>query len=197
MGNEHLELNNEDDHIPVIQIGNPLLRLTSSEVLETELGTHELQMLINSLFKIMEIKGGIGIAAPQIGINKRIIVFGMNSHPLYSETSSIPYTVLINPKVIASTNETEERYEGCLSVGTLRGKVNRFKKIYYKGFDLTGKLIEREVEGLHARVVQHECDHLDGILFTDKISDQKSLGFHQELVASGEVKTQAFPKTND
>lgn len=194
------KLNNLNDHNnppQVIQLGNPLLRLISSEILETELDTNELQMIVSSLFKIMEVKGGVGIAAPQIGINKRIIVFGMNSHPIYTEIPSIPYTVLINPMIELMTDETEERYEGCLSVGTLRGKVNRFKKIHYKGFDLTGKLIEREVEGLHARVVQHEYDHLDGILFTDKISDIKSLGFHQELVASGEVKTQASPKTND
>lgn len=190
-------INNHDKLIPIIQIGNPLLRIISSEVSQTELGTHELQILINSLFKIMENNRGIGIAAPQIGINKRIIVFGMKSHPVYTETPSIPYTVLINPIVTTMTAETEERYEGCLSVGNLRGKVSRFQKIYYKGLDLTGKLIEREVEGLHARVVQHESDHLDGILFTDKLSDTKSLGFHQELVSSGELKMQPSQKTND
>lgn len=179
---------NNLDTPPLIQLGNPLLRLNSAEIQENEFDSEELNNLVSSLFSILKDKGGVGIAAPQIGINKRVFVFSMDKHPIYTEIPSIPYTVLINPKIINLTEEVEERYEGCFSVGTLRGKVNRCKKIVYTGLDINGNLIEREVDGLHARVVQHEYDHLDGILFIDKLSDPKSLGFHQELVAAGEVK---------
>lgn len=172
----------------VIQLGNPKLRLISEPINENEFGTRELRKLIHLLFSMMVKKGGIGIAAPQLGINKRIFVFGLNDDNLPSHIPSIPDTVLINPSLEFLSNDTEEEYEGCLSVGNLRGKVPRCKRIYYKGFDVEGNIIEKEVEGLHARVVQHEYDHIEGVIFLDRIKNYNSIGFHDELIASGQLK---------
>lgn len=172
----------------VIQLGNPKLRLISKSVNKDEFGTQQLASLIKTLFATMLEKGGIGIAAPQLGINKRVFVFGLNDDNLPSHIHPIPNTVLINPYIEFLSDDTEEDYEGCLSVGNLRGKVPRCNRIYYKGFDAEGNIIEDEVVGLHARVVQHEYDHLEGIMFLDRIRNYGSMGFHDELIESGQLK---------
>lgn len=172
----------------IVKLGNPSLREISNPVNENEFDSQELHNIVDTLFFALKKEGGVGIAAPQIGVNQRIIVFGMEKHPVYTEVESIPYTVLINPIIHILTDELEEAYEGCMSVGTLRGKVSRPKRIFYSGFDVNGHLIENEVAGLHARVVQHEIDHLDGVIFLDKVTDHLSLGFHEELVAAGQLK---------
>jgi len=164
----------------IIQMGNPKLRLVSEPINEDMFGSKELHELTESLFLIMRQEGGIGVAAPQLGINKRIFVFGWEEQLGY-----IPDTVLINPTFEVIDCNIEEGYEGCLSIGTIRGEVPRYTKIHYKGFDVDGKLIEREAEGRHARVVQHEYDHLDGILFVDRVKNYASLGFHEELIDAG------------
>lgn len=161
----------------VIQLGNPLLRMPSEPIPSVLFGSETLKELTAMLFATMEAKGGIGLAAPQIAINQRAIVFGLDA--------TIPYTVLFNPSFEPLSDRIEEGYEGCISVGQLRGKVPRYQSIKYKGFDAEGTLIEREVSGLHARVFQHEIDHLNGIIFLDKITDYHSLGFHEELVNTG------------
>lgn len=125
------------------------------------------------------------MAAPQIGINKRAVVFDMDPHPLRSDLPSIPYTILFNSSFEPLSNHCMEDYEGCLSVGKPRGKVSRYQSICYHGHDANGKLIEREVSDLHARVFQHELDHLNGVIFLDKITNQHSLGFQDELIQSG------------
>ena len=109
----------------------------------------------------------------------------MKQHPIYTELAPIPFTALFNPSFEPLSDVIEEGYEGCLSVGQLRGKVPRYKTIGYRGYDANGNLIEREVSDLHARVVQHEFDHLDGVIFLDKVTDHSSLGFHEELIRSG------------
>ena len=169
----------------VVLLGNPSLRLVSKPILEEEFGSSDLNQLSELLFHIMKLKNGLGLAAPQIGINKRALVFGMDNHPAQVHRPSIPYTVLFNPSFERLSNMMEDEYEGCLSVGDLRGKVSRYKDIVYLGYDVEGNLIEREVSSLHARVFQHEIDHLDGIIFLDKVTDHQSLGFHNELINNG------------
>ena len=171
--------------IKVIKLGNPLLRLISEPIAHDEFGTAELKALSSNLFDVMAQEKGLGLAAPQIGINKRAIVFGMDKHPVRTELPAIPYTILFNPSYVPTSESCIEDYEGCLSVGDLRGKVSRYQSICYRGYDADGHLIEREVSDLHARVVQHECDHLDGVIFLDKITHHETLGFHEELVLSG------------
>lgn len=171
--------------IQVIKLGNPLLRLISEPIADHEFGSDQLKSLTNTLFDVMAQENGLGLAAPQIGINKRAIVFGMDKHPVRTELPAIPYTILFNPSYVPTTDVCIEDYEGCLSVGNLRGKVSRYQSICYRGYDVDGHLIEREAFDLHARVVQHECDHLDGVIFLDKITNHGSLGFHEELAQSG------------
>lgn len=169
----------------VIKLGNPLLRLVSQPISEQDYGTKQLHSWADELFHHMKLEKGLGLAAPQIGLNKRIIVFGMEKHPIHVALEPIPFTVLCNPSFQPITDEMYEDYEGCLSVGELRGKVPRYKTIRYQGFDLAGRMIEREASNLHARVIQHELDHLDGIIFLDRIVNHHSLGFYDELVLSG------------
>lgn len=176
------------DSYTVIQLGNPLLRMISEPITNDLFGSEELKKMESILFKTLDEKKGLGLAAPQIGINKRVIIFGMQQHPIRAHLAPIPFTTLLNPSFEPLSDIMEEEYEGCLSVGQLRGKVPRYKSIGYRGYDIEGNLIEREVSDLHARVVQHELDHLDGVIFLDKVTDYSSLGFHEELIRSG-----AFP----
>jgi len=172
----------------IILLGNPSLRQKSVEISAREFGTPELKELEKELFEVIAAENGLGLAAPQIGINKRAIVFGMDKHPVHTHLPAIPYTILFNPTYEPMTDECIEEYEGCLSVGSLRGKVSRYKSIRYRGYDAEGRLIEREVSDLHARAVQHETDHLDGIIFLDRVTDNHSLGFHDELLRFGLLK---------
>ena len=173
------------DSYTVIQLGNPLLRMVSQPVAQDDFGSEDLKKIETLLFKALEEKKGLGLAAPQIAINKRVIVFGMDQHPIHTHLAPIPFTALFNPSFEPLSDVMEEAYEGCLSVGQLRGKVPRYKSIGYRGYDVNGNLIEREVSDLHARVVQHEFDHLEGVIFLDKVTDHSSLGFHEELIRSG------------
>jgi peptide deformylase len=174
----------------IIRIGNPLLRLIAIPIHEDEFGTSELRDMEELLFHMLASEKGLGLAAPQIGISKRAIVFGMDKHPIHTHLPSIPFTILFNPSYEPLSDECIEDYEGCLSVGELRGKVSRYKHIIYRGYDAQGNLIERKANDLHARVLQHEYDHLEGVIFMDKITNVNSLGFHDELVQAGELKKQ-------
>lgn len=173
------------DSYQVIQLGNPVLRMVSEPIQANLFGTEELKKMEVLLFEILKQENGLGLAAPQIGINKRALVFGMEQHPVHKHIPAVPYTILFNPSFEPTSDIIEEQYEGCLSVGSLRGKVPRYKYIGYRGYDVEGNLIEREVSDLHARVLQHEFDHLEGVLFLDRITDHSSLGFHEELIRSG------------
>lgn len=168
----------------VLRIGTPSLRQISRAVAPEEINSPEFQAMIDSLVETMRELNGAGICAPQIGQNVRVMVFEITKNPRYPEAEPIPLTILINPSFETIYDEKEFGYEGCLSVGELRGLVPRYSHIRYKGLDRKGETIEREVTGFHAKVFQHEYDHLDGILFIDRVEDTKTLGFRPELLAA-------------
>jgi peptide deformylase len=124
---------------------------------------------------------GVGLAAPQIGINLRIVIFGVESNPRYPDAEPVPETVLINPVITPLSKTKEDGWEGCLSVPGMRGLVPRFTQLRYQGRTESGALIDRTANGFHARVVQHECDHLDGMLYPMRIVDMRNFGFSSEL----------------
>lgn len=171
----------------VVKMGNPLLLQVAAEVRDFD--TPQLDALVTDMFDTMNALDGAGLAAPQIGVGLRVVIFGVEANPRYPEVEAVPTTVLINPTITVLGDEMDEDWEGCLSVPGLRGLVPRFKRIRYSGFDQRGAAIVREVEGFHARVVQHECDHLDGILYPRRIRDMRMFGFEQELFQeSGEAE---------
>lgn len=163
----------------VLRMGHPVLREKAKPV--QAFGTPELLALIQDMKDTMAAKNGAGLAAPQIGVGERIVIFGVTSNPRYPDAEEVPFTVLVNPKIVLLTREVEEGWEGCLSVPGMRGLVPRYTRLRYSGFDEQGNPIEREAEGFHARVVQHECDHLDGILYPQRMTDLSKLGFNEEL----------------
>ena len=143
--------------------------------------TPELHALIDDLFETMHAVNGAGLAAPQIGVDLALVIFGFKQNARYPDAPPVPETVLINPVISPLADDEEEGWEGCLSVPGLRGVVPRLARIRYTGFDPQGRPIEREAEGFHARVVQHEYDHLDGILYTMRVTDFGLFGFTDEL----------------
>ena len=160
-------------------MGDPRLWQRSSEV--TAFDTRELHSLIADMEETMQQLDGAGLAAPQIGVGLRVVVFGFDSNQRYPDAGSVPRTVLINPVLTPLSDETEAGWEGCLSVPGLRGEVGRWKYLRYEGFDAEGERVEREVEGFHARVVQHEVDHLDGILYPMRMKNLARFGFADVL----------------
>ncbi len=169
----------------ILYMGDPRL-LQRSAPLEA-FDTPELHALVQDLMDTMHAEDGAGLAAPQIGVPLRVVVFGFDSNPRYPEAEPVPRTVLVNPVIEALSDEREEGWEGCLSVPGLRGVVPRYAHIRYHGFDPLGARIEREARDFHARVVQHECDHLDGILYPQRMTDMTRFGFTQALVDSGRL----------
>lgn len=163
----------------LLRIGHPLLLEPAGTV--TEFNTTELDSLVQDMLDTMKEASGAGLAANQIGVLKRVVVFGFDINPRYPQRESIPITILVNPELEPIGEEMEEDWEGCLSVPGMRGYVPRYRKIAYRGFDPQGRPIHREVEGFHARVVQHECDHLDGVLYPQRITDMRKFGYEQEL----------------
>ncbi|MSQ04433.1 MAG: peptide deformylase [Nitrosomonadaceae bacterium] len=163
----------------ILKMGDPFLLRTAKRV--EKFNTLELNTLIQDMHETMEAKDGAGLAAPQIGVNLQVIIFGLEHNPRYPDAERVPYTVLINPILTPLTKEVEEDWEGCLSVPNMRGRVPRFTKILYRGFDQYGESIDRSVDGFHARVVQHECDHLQGILYPMRINDLRMFGFVEAL----------------
>jgi len=162
----------------ILKMGNPDL-LKVSEPVDFE--KDDLTTLIEDMKQTMKANDGAGLAAPQIGVFKRLVIFGFDTNDRYPEADSVPFTVLINPIITPLSDEQENGWEGCLSVPGLRGVVPRYTHIKYEGYDAEGNKLEREVEDFHARVVQHECDHLDGILYPMKIEDYRYFGFHEEI----------------
>jgi peptide deformylase len=156
-------------------MGDPRLLEKSKPV--QEFGTRELRALIDDMRDTMAELNGAGLAAPQIGVMLRVVIFGVKRNPRYPDAEEVPDTVLINPVITPLGDEIEEAWEGCLSVPGMRGVVPRFARLRYRGFDESGAAIDRTVDGFHARVVQHECDHLDGILYPMRIRDMAQFGF--------------------
>lgn len=160
-------------------MGDPRLLAKSQPVAEFD--TPELHALVQDLEDTMKAMNGAGIAAPQIAVNQRVVIFGGFKSPRYPDADEVPYTVLVNPVLEPLDGTMEDGWEGCLSVPGMRGVVPRYTRLRYRGFDPYGKPIDRTVSGFHARVVQHECDHLDGILYPTRIRDLRDFGFADVL----------------
>jgi peptide deformylase len=143
--------------------------------------TPELEVLIRDMHDTMEALNGAGLAAPQIGVGLQVVIFGVKRNPRYPDAEEVPYTVLVNPVLTPLSKTMEQGWEGCLSVPGMRGMVPRYTTVRYQGWDQYGKPIDRSVEGFHARVVQHECDHLEGILYPMRITDFRTFGFTDVL----------------
>lgn len=164
---------------PILRMGEALLFAHAEPV--GGFATAELQSLLDDMFDTMTAAGGVGIAAPQIGVGLRVVMFGFDSSARYPEAEPVPHTVLINPTVIPLGEEESLGWEGCLSVPGLRGEVPRYQRIRYTGYDAAGAAIDRTATGFHARVVQHECDHLVGRLFPSRLRDFSRFGFTEVL----------------
>jgi peptide deformylase len=165
---------------PVLRMGEPLLQRIAAPVTRFDA---ELHALLTDMDDTMRALNGAGIAAPQIGVGQRVVIFELADNPRYPHIAPVPYTVLVNPLVTPLTAEEDEGWEGCLSVPGMRGLVPRHRRVRYRGYDQHGVPIDRTVEGFHARVVQHEVDHLDGILFPQRVRDLRDFGFEDVLAA--------------
>ena len=163
----------------VLRMGDPRLLERAREVEMPP--TPALRALLEDMRDTMRAQSGAGLAAPQIGVSLRVVIFGFERNERYPDAEPVPYTELVNPVWTPSSDELEDGWEGCLSVPGLRGVVPRYRRLRYRGLDPTGVPIEREVEGFHARVVQHECDHLDGILYPMRVQDFSRFGFTEVL----------------
>lgn len=163
----------------VLKMGTPLLKQVALPVTRFD---GDLEALIADMDDTMRALSGAGIAAPQIGVSLRVVIFELRENPRYPHVTPVPYTVLVNPVLTPLGTEENEGWEGCLSVPGLRGLVPRFHRLRYQGFDQQGVAIDRTVEGFHARVVQHEVDHLDGILFPQRVRDLHNFGFEDALM---------------
>ena len=167
---------------PILKMGDARLLQRSQEV--TAFGTAALRQLIDDMFDTMRAADGAGLAAPQIGVPLRVVIFGSadgRPNPRYPVEPAVPQTILVNPVLEPLGGETDDGWEGCLSVPGLRGVVPRWRRLRYRGFDPEGDPVERAVEGFHARVVQHECDHLDGVLYPMRVRDFSRFGFTEVL----------------
>lgn len=170
---------------PVLRMGDPRLLEPSRPV--KRFGTAELNELLDDMRDTMRALDGAGLAAPQIGIGLQVVIFGVKSNPRYPDAEEVPFTVLINPKLTPVDDKMEDGWEGCLSVPGMRGLVPRFKRLRYEGKNEHGKRIDRTVSDFHARVVQHECDHLQGILYPMRIRDLRDFGFTDELFPGEDI----------
>ena len=164
--------------------GDPVLRTRADDVVDFD---KELRTLVADLTDTMLDAPGAGLAAPQIGVGLQVVIFGVEQNPRYPDAEVVPYTVLINPELEAVGDEVEEGWEGCLSVPGMRGLVPRYRHLRYRGFDPYGEPIDRTVSDFHARVVQHEVDHLTGVLYPMRIRDMRSFGFTEELFPGEEI----------
>lgn len=168
----------------ILRMGDPRLRAMSKPV--EAFDTPELHRLVADMFETMAAADGAGLAAPQIGVPLRVMIFGVEANPRYPDVEAVPTTVLINPEFEIVDQTLVSGWEGCLSVPGMRGWVPRHRAVTYSGFDQYGKRIEREAGGFHAIVFQHEHDHLDGILYPDRIVEKEKFGFEDELFGVGQ-----------
>ena len=169
----------------VLKMGDPRLLAVAQPV--AKFGTPELESLLSDMQDTMRNLNGAGLAAPQIGVGLRVVIFGFEANPRYPEADAVPFTVLINPTLTPIGTAQDEDWEGCLSVPGMRGLVPRYRELRYTGFDANGIPIDRTVQDFHARVVQHEVDHLDGILYPRRIRDLTKFGFNEALFPGEEL----------
>jgi peptide deformylase len=165
----------------ILKMGDPRLLRVAPPVPDGMVGSAELDALIADMFDTMHDAGGVGLAAPQIGVDLQLVIFGFERSERYPDAPPVPQTILLNPIITPLSQDMEEGWEGCLSVPGLRGAVNRYSLIRYEGIDPKGARIDRNAEGFHARVVQHECDHLIGRLYPSRITDFTKFGFTDVL----------------
>ena len=169
----------------VLRMGDPRLLERAQPVAQFD--TAELHALLADMQDTMAALDGAGLAAPQIGVGLQVVIFGIERNPRYPDAEAVPQTVLINPMLTPLSSETEDGWEGCLSVPGMRGVVPRYARLRYQGYDQYGKTIDLSVEGFHARVVQHECDHLIGVLYPMRIRDFRQFGFTEVLFPDEEI----------
>lgn len=167
----------------ILRIGDPFLLKIAAPVPVTDISGTEIQGIITDMLDTMAAANGAGLAAPQIGVDRRIIIFGGHDNPRYPNRGPVPRTILINPEITPLGEEMADDWEGCLSVPKMRGLVPRWRRIRYQGYDENGRILQREAEDFHARVVQHEYDHLDGVLYPQRIVDLRKFGYEDELFA--------------
>ena len=172
----------------ILKMGDPQLLEKSAEV--DPIDPAILEPLLQDMWETMSDANGAGLAAPQIGVMQRIVIFGYQTNPRYPDAPPVPETVLINPVITPVGDVREEGWEGCLSVPGMRGIVPRYRDIRYQGYDQHGNGIDREASGFHARVVQHECDHLEGILYPFRITDLRHFGYIDTLTEKGLLELQ-------
>jgi peptide deformylase len=170
---------------PILRMGEPFLLQKALPVLTFD--TPELHSLIQDMEDTMRAANGAGLAAPQIGVGLQVVIFGVEYSPRYPDAAPVPKTVLINPVIERLNDEMQDGWEGCLSVPGMRGVVPRYSQIRYRGFDQFGQPIDRTVDDFHARVVQHECDHLQGILYPMRIQDFSHFGFTEVLFPNADI----------
>ena len=168
---------------PVLKMGHPVLKQVATPV--SEFGTRALLELVADMDDTMRALNGAGLAAPQIGVSLRVVIFEVRRNPRYPDADEVPYTVLINPELTALGDALEDGWEGCLSVPGLRGLVPRYRCLRYRGRDVHGQPIDRTVEGFHARVVQHEVDHHEGVLYPKRMRNLVDFGFEDTLFPGG------------
>ncbi|CAN5685501.1 peptide deformylase [soil metagenome] len=165
----------------ILKMGDPRLLRVAPQVSPHQVNTTELSALIADMFETMAAANGAGLAAPQIGVNLQLVIFGFKNNPRYPDAPMVPETVLLNPVLTPLSEDMDEAWEGCLSVPGMRGLVPRWSKLRYEGINQFGEKISRDVDGFHARVVQHECDHLQGVLYPMRIRDLSQFGYTEVL----------------
>lgn len=178
---KYADLNRKFMIRPILKMGTPSLMQVSASLPSAAFNTPELHELLADMKETMIAANGAGLAAPQIGENVRVVIFELKNNPRYPTAEPVPFTVLINPELTPLSSAVEDGWEGCLSVPGMRGVVPRTTELRYTGFDELGRKIDRTVSGWHARVVQHECDHLDGVLYPMRMTDMSQFGFTEVL----------------
>src|SRR5262245_11855380 len=167
--------------LKVARLGHPVLRRVAEPVSPEAIRSPDIQRLIDDMLETMAEHDGAGLAAPQVHVSRRVVIYGVESNPRYPDAEAVPLTVLVNPKITPLTQEQDEDWEGCLSVPDLRGRVPRFTRVRVEAWGRDGAKLRFEAEGFHSRVVQHECDHLDGVVYLDRMRSLASLSFLPEF----------------
>jgi peptide deformylase len=171
--------------LKVARLGHPVLRQLAEPIPPDQIATPAVQQFIDDLIETMHEYDGAGLAAPQVHVSKQIVVMEVSRNPRYPEAPAIPLTVYVNPEITPLTDDMDDAWEGCLSVPGLRGRVPRYTKIRLRAYDRHGKRVDFEAAGFHARVIQHECDHLLGKVYLDRMRDMSSLSFMEEFMKYG------------
>ena len=167
--------------LKVARLGHPVLRQIAQPVSPEAIASPHIQQLIDDMLETMDEYDGAGLAAPQVHVSRRVVIYGVHGNPRYPDAEEVPLTVLVNPKITPATSEMDEDWEGCLSVPDLRGRVPRHTRVKVEAYGRDGRPMRFTAEGFHARVVQHECDHLDGIVYLDRMRSLESLSFLPEF----------------